>query len=241
MKRLKEARLGDLITAVAPQPSAWLVALTGLVAALVTGSSIALLATGRRHLLLNLNILGTVVHEAGHALVACLTGGGVYRFQITSPDSGSVLSWYTTRFSSIAGYAAPPLAGLGTAALLHKGQAAAVLTLTAAMSILILWVARDLLTLGCVVSIGGIAASTLYWGAGWLQVLVAYLETWLLLLSELGGLAALVMNRARGTHSGADDADELATDTSIPGALWITAWFALIGWALWAAIPLLWP
>ncbi|MFI6305344.1 M50 family metallopeptidase [Amycolatopsis thailandensis] len=242
---MAEGRFSDVITAVAPAPGGWLVALTGLVAVSVTGASFVFAATGRQHLLINFNVMGTVVHEAGHALVACLTGGGVYRFRITSPDSGSVDSWYFTRFSSIvtsmAGYAMPPLAGLGAAALLHKGQAAAVLTLTTAMSIVILWVARDLLTLACIVAIGAIAASTLYWAPAWLQVLVAYLEAWLLLFSELGGLAYLVANRVRGLASGADDADDLAQETSIPGLFWIAVWFALILWALWTAFPLLWP
>lgn len=240
-----ENHFSDVITAVAPAPGWWLVALTGLFAVLVTAFSIVGPVTGRRHVLVNLNVLGTVVHEAGHALVACLTGGGVYRFRITSPDSGSVDSWYFTRFSSVttslAGYAMPPLAGLGAAALLAKGQAAAVLTVTAAMSILILWVARDLLTLACIVAIGGIAAAALYWAPAWLQVLVAYLEAWLLLFSELGGLAALIANRVRYVQRDADDADNLADDTSIPGVLWIAAWLALILWALWTAFPLLWP
>ena len=240
-----EAGFSEVITAKAPAPGWWLVAGTGLFAVLVTGSSFVLVATGRRRALITVNVVGTMVHEAGHALVACLTGGGVYRFRITSPDSGHVLAWHKTWWSSLAitaaGYSAPPLAGLGAAALLHKGQAAAVLTLTVAMSLLILWVARDLLTLGCVVTIGGVAAVALFWGPPEVQVLVAYLEAWLLLFSELGGLTYLVVNRMRGLESGADDATSMAEQTSIPGVVWIVAWFALVVWSLWTAIPLLWP
>jgi hypothetical protein len=239
-----EGGLNEVVTATSPAPGWWLVATTGLFAVLVTASSFLLVATGERRMLITVNVMGTMVHEAGHALVACLTGGGVYRFRITSPDSGSVLVWHTSRLSSIAttaaGYAMPPLAGLGAATLLHQGKAAAVLTLTVAMSLLILWVARGLITVGCVLAIGGIAAATLFWAPAGLQVLVAYLEAWLLLLSELGGLSYLVANRIRGVQSGEDDADNLARQTSIPSVLWIFAWFALALWSLWTALPLLW-
>ncbi|HEY3478685.1 MAG TPA: M50 family metallopeptidase [Streptomyces sp.] len=114
------------------------------------------------------------------------------------------------------------------------------LALTTLAMALLLVVTRDLLTAGVLMLLGAIAFAALKWAPGWLQNLVAYAEAWLLLTSEIGGLAALVVNRARGISS-RDDAAGLADTTPVPAAAWILAWAALIGWAVWTAAPLLWP
>jgi hypothetical protein len=218
-----------------------------LVAVLVAGLSVAFLVTRRRNVLTSLNVLGTIVHEAGHAAMSILTGGGVYRFAITSPDTGVTHVWWYTKLSSVAslvaGYAMPPLAGLGAAALLHRGHAAAVLTITVVTMALLLFVTRDVLTFGSVLLVGVLAFVTLRWGPAWLQDWVAYTEAWLLLTSEIGGLAALIAGRIRGRPPAhrADDADKLGDYTHIPGFVWIAGWLSLIGWGLWRGVSLLWP
>jgi hypothetical protein len=193
-----------------------------------------------------LNIFSTTVHEAGHALAGCLTGGGVWVIQVHTPDSGITHTWHYSRASAIAinlaGYATPPLAGLGAASLLSRGHAPMLLALTVAAMLLILIVTRDLLTLLSVLTIGAVAAATLYWGPVWLQLWVAYAETWLLLLGEAAGVWAILHPRIRrGPVSLTDDATSLAENTGIPGVVWIVLWTALIGWAVWAGVPLLWP
>jgi hypothetical protein len=189
-------------------------------------------------------VLGTIVHEAGHAAMSCLTGGGVYLIEIYNPSSGRAHTWSSSQLSAIttgaAGYAAPPLAGLGAAALLNRGHAPAVLALTATVMVLVLLVSRDLITLISVLAVGLLAFAALYWGTAWVQHWVAYTEAWLLLISEIPGLFAVVMNRVCGDGDG-DDADGLALETRIPGMVWIAGWFALIVWALWSGVPLLWP
>jgi hypothetical protein len=218
--------------------------LTGAFAVLVAASSFVILLTGRRHALAHLNVLGTITHEAGHAAISVLTGGGVYRFQITSPDAGSVHAWWPSRLSSVAGslagYAAPPLAGLAAAALLHRGHASAVLTLTVVMMALLLFVSRDAITFGCVLLAGFLAFATVRWGPLWLQDYVAYTESWLLLTSEISGLAYLTIAHFCGFADGTDDADDLARETHIPSFVWILGWFVLIGWSLVKAVPLMW-
>ncbi|WP_116110023.1 M50 family metallopeptidase [Amycolatopsis ruanii] len=101
--RLGSAALSRIITATTPAPQEWLVVLTGLFAVAVTASTFLSITTGQRQILLDVNVLGTSIHEAGHALVSCLTGGGVYRFTILGPGSGLVHTWYGSRFSDIAG------------------------------------------------------------------------------------------------------------------------------------------
>ncbi|HEY3470086.1 MAG TPA: M50 family metallopeptidase, partial [Amycolatopsis sp.] len=118
-----------------PAPGWALVATTAVFAAAVSATSFALLTTGAQLLLNRVNVLGTLFHEGGHAVVSILTGGGVFRVEITSAESGGTWNWTPSPFAGVlttaAGYAMPPLAGLGAAALLHRGLAPAVLVLTA--------------------------------------------------------------------------------------------------------------
>ncbi|WP_410634178.1 M50 family metallopeptidase [Amycolatopsis sp. cmx-4-83] len=226
-----------------PAPGWALVATTALFAAAVSATSFALMTTGRRLLLNRVNVLGTLFHEGGHALVSILTGGGVFRIEITGAESGSTRHWNPSPFAGVlataAGYAMPPLAGLGAAALLHRGLVPAVLALTAVAMLFILLFTRDVITGLVVVTVGAVVFCALRWAPDWVKNGVAYAEAWLLLTSEVGGLGALVANRVRGFQG--DDASSLAERTGVPGGVWIVAWFVLIGWAVWCAFPMLWP
>ena len=229
-----------------PAPGPELVGITALVAAVVVVTSFAVPTDGRRSVLYRANVLGTLFHEGGHALVSILTGGGVLRVRITSAESGGTLQWNPSALAAIlsiaAGYAMPPLAGLGAAALLHRGLVPAVLALTTAAMAFLLVFTRDVLTFVVVVAVGAITLCALRWAQPWLKNGVAYAEAWLLLTSELGGLRALVLNRFHGGFRGQqDDAAMLARSTGIPAFVWIAAWLALIGWAVWRAVPMLWP
>ncbi|MBB1152169.1 M50 family metallopeptidase [Amycolatopsis sp. DR6-1] len=229
-------------------PSLGLVLAAGGFAVAVSAATFALMLAGpaRWRSLSRANVLSTVVHEGGHALLSIVTGGGVFQIEVTSAETGLAHTWSTSRWSRVltlaAGYATPPLAGLGAAALLHRGLAPAVLALTVLAMALVLLATRDLLTLAIVVTLGAAAFATLKWAPGWLQNTVAYLEAWLLLTSELGGVAALVVARVRhGYYSLEDDAAGLAEASGIPAFAWILGWAALIGWTAWTAVPMLWP
>ena len=227
-------------------PAGWVVLVTGVVALLIAGLGLVPGSTWWRRAVSSLHVLSTIVHEAGHATVSLVTGGGVYVIEIHGSQSGLTSSWVNSRLSSIArsaaGYAAPPLAGLGIAALLAHGQAHTVLILTTAVMLLVLLVSRDLLTIASVVAVGLVAFAAMYWGSAGMQQWVAYTEAWLLLLCEIAGLWELIKARTSGQYfEHGDDAESLTDQTHIPGPIWILAWYALIGWALWTAVPLLWP
>jgi hypothetical protein len=242
---VKRGKLDEIVNATVPAPSWWLVAATGLAAAAVTLASVSTLLTGQSRLLTRFNVLGTFVHEGGHALMSVLTGGGVYQVGIFSPDSGVTWSWVPSRFSSIltsaAGYAMPSLAGLGAAVHLQRGHAPAVLALTVVAAALLLFLSADLLTFAVVAGIGLVAFAALAWAPVWARTTIAYLEAWLLLTSEISGVGHLVAARWRGGTSATDDAASLAAKTHIPGVVWIAGWVALIVWALSEAFPRLWP
>ena len=71
----------------------------------------------------------TVTHESGHMMVGFVTGGRVKHFYLNADREGGAtdfhrgpgwLGWVLTLF---AGYATPPLIGLGGAMLLKEGLA----------------------------------------------------------------------------------------------------------------------
>lgn len=222
-----------------------LVLATGIAALLIAATGFMSHRTWSRRVLFAVHVLSTIVHEAGHAAAAIATGGGVRLIKVTSPGGGYTIPWFPSWFSSVvgsfAGYAAPPLAGLGVAALLAEGKVAPVLVLTVAAMVLVLLVSRGLLTISCVAVVGFTAFAALYWGPVEAQLLVAYTEAWLLLLCELAGVWMLITARLRGRASDSDDAAALTRKTYIPSQVWILAWLTLNGWALWVAVPLLWP
>ncbi|WP_410645483.1 M50 family metallopeptidase [Amycolatopsis sp. lyj-346] len=229
-----------------PAPGWEVVAVTALFAFAVSLTSVVTPPSGRRSLLRNANVLGTLFHEGGHALVILLTGGDVSRVAITGAGDGFT-EWKHTSglgkvLASAAGYAMPPLAGLGAAVLLHQGRVTAVLVLTLAALVFILLFARDLLTVVVIVVVGAVVYSALRYAPGWLRTGIAYTEAWLLLTSELDGVRILVVNRLRSGFAGRqDDAAALANRTALPSPLWIGGWFLLNGWAIWHAVPLLFP
>ncbi|MFC5290013.1 M50 family metallopeptidase [Actinokineospora guangxiensis] len=235
--------LGGRLSAALPAPGWWLVAGTGVLAAASVLAGQRSRARSHGRALAGFVALGTLVHEAGHAFAAIATGGGVRTISVDSAESGVTWTWFPSWLSNLlttfAGYAAPPLAGLGAAALLDQGRAPAVLTITLAVSAFVLLVARGWFTFLVVLAVGGTAFCALHWGGPLPQQAIAYSLAWLLLLTEAGGVLALVRLWRRGGAHG--DAHALAALTRAPAPIWIAAWAAVIGWSCWTAVPLLWP
>jgi Peptidase M50B-like len=72
--------------------------------------------------------LDTIAHEAGHMVAGAVTGHRISHFEVTSGGEGGTYhsgqGWGPGRILlSAAGYATPPLLGLGGAALLAAGKA----------------------------------------------------------------------------------------------------------------------
>ncbi|WP_410593798.1 M50 family metallopeptidase [Amycolatopsis sp. lyj-23] len=227
-----------------PAPGWGVVGLTALFAFAVSLTSVVTPPSGRRSALRNANVLGTLFHEGGHAVVALLVGGKVSRVKIEDAEGGATMTSGNVGLARVlvyaAGYAVPPLAGLGAAVLLHRGHVQAVLVLTLVAMVFLLLFARDPRTLIMVVLVGALVYCALRYAPAWLRTAVAYTEAWLLLTSELAGVRVLVVNRRSSGYSGhKDDAAKLAKQTKMPSPLWIGGWFLLNGWALWHAVPLL--
>jgi hypothetical protein len=205
----------DRATTTQPVPEPGFVLATGVVALLL----VLVPATWPR---VRLGV--TVVHEAGHAVVAVLVGRRLRSITLHSDTSGLTVSRGKPTGPGMvamlaAGYLAPALLGLLAALLLAAGRSVGLLWLLVVLTAaLMLWVRNGYGFL--VLLVGGAGVLALTWYAdGTVQSIAAYLITWLLLLAAPRPLVELLAaGRRRGRTS---DADQLARLTRVPAVVWI--------------------
>jgi len=194
-----------------------------------TGVAALLLMTPRvwpvtRHLV-------TIAHEGAHGVVALLSGRRLAGIRLHSDTSGLTLSRGRPTgpgmvFTAAAGYVGPGLLGLGAAYLLQAGHAVGALWLTLVLLAGLLFQIRNFfgLYVVLVVAVGVFALS--WWAAPPIQVVVAHVGTWFLLLSAPRAVLELHAHR-RGGRARRSDADVLARLTKAPGLVWVGL-FALV-------------
>jgi len=162
----------------------------------------------------------TVVHEAGHAVVAVLVGRRLSGVRLHSDTSGLTVSRGRPRGPGMvamlaAGYLAPALLGLLAAYLLAEGRGVALLwLLVLLLAGLLVWVRNGYGLLVLLVLGGGLFALT-WWGSDRAQSVTAYLVTWLLLLAAPRPLVELLGRRSRTS-----DPAQLAALTHVPAVVW---------------------
>lgn len=209
------ARLWGDVTSRQPVPEARFVLLTGAVAALLV------LAPGTWP---RVRLAVTVVHEAGHALVAVLVGRRLQGIRLHSDTSGVTLSRGRPRGPGMvamlaAGYLAPALLGLGAALALAAGRSLALLWgLVVLSALMLLWV-RNLYGALALVVLGAGVGVVSWAGGPTAQAVAAYLIAWLLLLASPRPLLELLgagAARRRGS-----DPDQLARLTRLPVVVWV--------------------
>lgn len=203
------------VTSVQPAPAPEIELLLGLVAL----GLVLLPATWRR-----VRLVVTVVHEAGHAVIAVLVGRRLGAIRLHSDTSGLTVSRGRPRGPGMiamlmAGYLAPAAVGVASALLLVAGRSAAVLMLTAVVLLLMLLHVRNLFGLGVLVVLAGAV-----FAAGWGlepkgQGLVAHQLTWILLVAAPRPVLELWRTRRHGPRT--SDADQLARLTRVPAPLWM--------------------
>ncbi|HET9381688.1 MAG TPA: M50 family metallopeptidase [Streptomyces sp.] len=230
---LSPGSLWDEIAGTQPEPDLWVVVAT-LVAALVV-----VVPHGPWRLARN---AVTIAHEGGHGLVALLTGRTLTGIRLHSDTSGLTVSRGKPHgigmiLTAAAGYTAPPLLGLGGAALLAAGRITLLLWLATALLVAVLVMVRNAYGALTVLLTG-----TLFVLVSWLtgpqvQAAFAYAVVWFLLLGGVRPAFELQTKRARG-GAGDSDADQLSRLTNVPAALWLFLFHAvslcsLIGGGRW--------
>lgn len=185
----------------------------------------------------------TIAHEGGHVAAGLLVGRRLRGIRLHSDSSGVTLSrgrptgpgMVATAF---AGYVAPSVAGLATAALVAVDQHAALLVTGVVLLAAMLVAIRNVFGVVALVATGAVLVAARWYAPEPVQQATASVLAWFLLFGGLRAVAELRRSR-RSPRSRDSDADQLARLTPIPAAVWV-ATFALIAvGALTAAIAVL--
>src|SRR5690625_1643101 len=146
--------------------------------------------------------LATLLHEAGHALVAVLVGRKLSGIRLHSDTYGLTLSRGKPTgpgmvATLLAGYPAPAIVGLGGAWLVSAGYAAGMLWALVALCAIMLVFIRNFYGLW-VVLVTGVGVAVLSWTAsGEILSITAYLMVWSLLLVAPRAVVELQRSRRR--------------------------------------------
>ncbi len=220
------ASIADRLTTTQAPPPAWLVAAVAMVALLLVGSTTIWRAT--RHIV-------TIAHEGGHALAALATGRKLNRIHVHSDSSGLTVSSGRPSglgmiLTTMAGYPAPPLLGLGFAALLGADRITLMLWTVVALLAALLIKIRNIHGVVSVLALGAAVFGVSWFGSDTLQAGFAYLGTWFLLFAGARPVVELqrTRSRQRSRYGEIDsDADQLARLTRLPGLLWVVVFGAI--------------
>jgi hypothetical protein len=149
-------------------------------------------------------------------------------------------------FTAFAGYATPPLVGLGAAGLLALDHITALLWISVALLAVVLVMVRNLYGVVSVVTTGGVILAVSWYAPATVQAAFAYTLTWFLLLAGARPVVELQGKRSRG-RAPDSDADQLARLTGMPGLMWVSC-FGMVAvaallaggfWLLPATLPVL--
>ncbi|MEU6401305.1 M50 family metallopeptidase [Streptomyces sp. NPDC046985] len=173
----------------------------------------------------------TIAHEGGHGLVALLTGRSLTGIRLHSDTSGLTVSrgkpyGLGMILTAAAGYTAPPLLGLGGAALLAAGRITLLLWAATALLLAMLVMIRNAYGALTVVLTGGTFLLVSWLTGPQVQAAFAYAVVWFLLLGGVRPAFELQAKRFRG-GAGDSDADQLSRLTHVPAGLWLFLFHAV--------------
>jgi hypothetical protein len=216
------ASLWDEVFGSQPDPDLWVVIAT-MVAALATIVPPGVWRVSRNAI--------TIAHEGGHGLVALLTGRSLSGIRLHSDTSGLTVSRGKPTglgmiLTAAAGYTAPPLLGLGGAALLGAGHITLLLWVATALLIAMLVMIRNAYGALTVILTGGTFLLVSWLAGPQVQAAFAYAVVWFLLLGGVRPAFELQAKRTRG-GAGDSDADQLSRLTHVPAGLWLFLFHAV--------------
>lgn len=214
--------LWDRLVGIQPDPDPWVVIATA-VAALAAVVPHTVWRVSRNAI--------TIAHEGGHGLVALLSGRTLTGIRLHSDTSGLTVSRGKPYgagmiLTAAAGYTAPPLLGLGGAALLAAGRITLLLWVATALLVAMLVMIRNAYGALTVLVTGGTFLLVSWLTGPQVQAAFAYAVVWFLLLGGVRPAFELQAKRSRG-GAGDSDADQLSRLTHVPAALWLFLFHAV--------------
>lgn len=182
--------------------------------------------------------LGTVVHEAAHAVVGVLVGRRFHGFTVASDLSGVAVTSGPQRglgrvLTSWAGYPAPALLGAGLTAAALRGWAGMVLAVLCVGLLLLLVMSRSLRTALLVGMCVLLFLGLWWWGDALLPLRAGVLAGvgMVLLLSAWDALLDVARSR-----DGGQDHRTLERITVLPAWLWVGSWLLVCTVCTWAVL-----
>ncbi len=168
--------------------------------------------------------LVTLVHEAGHALVAVLTGRRLNGIRLHTDTSGLTVSSGKPRgpgmiATAAAGYLAPAVLGLVSIALVEGGHTPWALYAGLTTMALMLAFIRNWFGLVVVVLVGAAVALLIWRAPADVQDFAALTFAWFLLVAAPRASVDLWSHRRR-VRTRTTDADVLARLTVLPAPVW---------------------
>lgn len=175
--------------------------------------------------------VATLVHEAGHAVVAVATGRRLNGIRLHGDTSGLTIS--TGRrtgpgmiATAAAGYPAPSAVGLATVALVEHGRQTWALAVALVVLVAMVLFIRNWFGLLVVLIAGAVVALVTYRVDGSGQDLALLIFAWFLLFAGPRTSLDLWGHRKR-TAARTSDADLLARLTHLPAPIWNTVFVAV--------------
>ncbi|MBW5486589.1 M50 family metallopeptidase [Streptomyces bambusae] len=210
------AGLWDRLTGLQEAPELWLVVVTAAVAlALVAPHPVWRISRNAV----------TIAHEGGHGLIAVLTRRRLEGIRLHSDTSGLTISRGRPTgigmiLTAAAGYTAPPLLGLGGAALLAAHRITLLLWVATALLLVMLVMIRNAYGALTMVLTGGGFVLVSWLAPADVQAIFAYGAVWFLLM---GGVRPVFELQAKRRHGGApdSDADQLGRLTHLHPVVWL--------------------
>ena len=217
-------RLWERVSGSQPLPPAWVIGATALAALIIVTGTSSWRVAGK---------VITIAHEGGHALVSVLSGRRLEGIRLHADSSGVTYSRGRRHgpglvATSAAGYLAPPLLGVGAAALVAERHETAMLWLALVLLAATFLAIRNAFgALAVLVTAGGVFAVS-YFAPAAVQAGFAYLAVWFLLLGGMRPVLELL--RRRRYRTGVTDADQLGQLTGTSSGVWV-ALFLLVSTA----------
>ena len=203
-------------------PSSWLVLATG---------AVALLAVVPDRIWRITRTVVTIVHEAGHALVAVLTGRRLTGIRLHSDTSGVTLSVGRPTgpgmvATTAAGYPTPSLVGLLGVVLLAAEQVTIMLWASTAVLLAMLVMVRNAYGALAVLATGAVVVGISLYATADVQAAFGHAATWFLLIGAVRAVGELARERRNArrrpgptrTRTRTTDADQLSRLTGLPAA-----------------------
>ncbi|UUP15514.1 M50 family metallopeptidase [Aeromicrobium wangtongii] len=182
----------------------------------------------------------TLVHEAGHAAVAVLTGRRLNGIRLHTDTSGLTVSSGKPRgpgmiATAAAGYLAPAVLGLVSVVLVHRGLTGAALYAGLGTLAVMLAFIRNWFGLLVVLVVGGAVALLIWRAPADVRDFAALTFAWFLLGAAPRTSLDLWAHRRR-VRTRTTDADVLARLTVLPAPVWNLVFIVLTGGALATAV-----